>query len=66
MKHIYRLIAEPCSGSTVDAVARELLPIMREYEIPNGRIIHNDRRYDVQLQPDHKITPLDGEPERNR
>jgi hypothetical protein len=66
MKHIYRLIAEPQAGSTLDATAAELAAIMRECGISHGRVIHNDRRYDVALHPPYAITALDGEPESNR
>ena len=63
-RHIYRVIAEPLAGSTVDATAAEVAEIMRNFGIMEGRVIHNDRRYDIALHPSYKITPLDGEPER--
>ena len=59
---IYKLIAEPHAGQTMERTAAALSDIMRNSEIREGMVIHNDRRYKVELQPPYKITPLDGEP----
>lgn len=66
MKHVYKLIAHPHGGSTLEATAAELAAIMREHGIDEGQVIHNDRRYDVKLHPPYLITPLDGWPENSR
>ena len=59
---IYRLIAEPQGGATLEATARELAQIMRDTGIAYGRVIHNERRYDITLQEPFKIEALDGYP----
>jgi hypothetical protein len=60
---IFKLIAEPHCGQTVDRTAAALADIMRTFEIHDGMVIHNDRRYKVELHPPYTITPLDGKPD---
>ena len=55
MTRIEKLTAHGKGGTTVDEIAAELAGIMKEHGISDGQVIHNDRRYDVAIQPPYKM-----------
>ena len=61
MKHIYQITIDPSCGSTVDQTAEEAAQLMRASDIDLCFIVHNEKRYQVILQPSF-VTKLTKEP----